>query len=187
MQYSSYKSSSKQIDPEVYHHHILLFYILMRPKTIIISIAVILLPLLSMIAFAETSWKTAEITGLYTGQVLKTDDAITIAEARIGVAPHAWRQSHSAELSPSGGVATTRDLTVGELVYLIRVSETAVDSAPAGSMWEAKLYINRFPKGTLRFGNGTAENQIEQATLYFPLDVTTFNGGIIEFEIRRIA
>ena len=160
----------------------------MRPKTIIISTAVVLLPLLSMVAFAETSWRTAEIKGLYTGQLFKTDDAISIAEARIAVADFPWRHSYTTELSTSAGVATTRDLTVGEMVYMIRVAETNPDSAPAGSRWEATLYVNKISKGTLRFGNGTAEDAfIEQAYLYFPLDMTTFNGGIIEYDIRRIA
>ena len=160
----------------------------MRPQTIIISTAVVLLPLLSMVAFAETSWRTTEINGIYSGQIFKADNAIGIAEARMTIADHPWSGSTTTELSGSGGIATTRTLTVGEMVYMIRVAETNPDSAPAGSRWEVKLSVNKIPKGTLRFGNSTAEDAfIEQAYLYFPLDMTTFNGGIIEYDIRRIA
>ena|GEM_PF-1084747 len=166
----------------------------MTKSRLILAIGLVLLPVFTIIGVGATEF-TVETTKInYRGEIVETDDALRIAGGRISVAnSDADQDSSPVELHHSKPRKNVTDIFKGHLIYTVTIEEETVDSAPSGVTWEATLYLNGNPIGTIELQNNTNDSTSneEGVILRWDLGVTSLGGGsepdLIEVEVRRLS
>jgi hypothetical protein len=164
----------------------------MKKPTLLILVVLAVLPALA-VAVAKTDFNTAEVSQKYDAVVITNDNTFTVIEARITTSGANASATPTSEASPVDITAVrptinATNISRGHIIYLYDFMEATTTSAPAGSKWKIQLYLDGTKIGNdVYVGNVTAENGSQEgARIRWNLGAT-FNGGVVEVVVTRIA
>ena len=167
----------------------------MTKSRLILAIGLVLLPVFTIIGVGATEFTAVTTQIDYIGEIVETDPALEISEARISIAKSGAGQddtSSPVDLTPSYSTVNVTDITRGHIVYTVTIREQSENSAPDGTVtWNVRLYLNETQIGpTVQLKNNpTNDSTVEGVTLRWDLGVTSLGGGpepdLIEVEVKR--
>jgi hypothetical protein len=164
----------------------------MKKPTLLILVVLAVLPALA-IAVADTDFRTTQTSQRYNATIIASDNTFTVNEARITTSGSNASATSTSEASPMDIIATrpfinANDISRGNIIYLYDFMEATATSAPAGSKWKIQLYLDGTQVGSAVYvGNNPADSSNQEgARIRWNLG-STFNGGVIEVIVTRIA
>jgi len=161
----------------------------MTKSRLILAIGLVLLPVFTIIGVGATEFTATTTQINYRGEVVETDNTLKISDGRVSVAKSDDQENPSAELHHSKPTKNVTDITKGKLIYTVTIEERNANSAPINTTWDATLYLNGTPKGTIQLTNNTDDstNSVEGVTLRWDLGVTSLGSGsdLIEVEVKK--
>ncbi len=162
-------------------------------RRIIIAIALILMPLLTIISVGATDFSVNTTTQSLVAEIIEDDNTFNIQQTRIQVAGSNASASTTSESSPADittadPIINASDINRNDYSYLITIREKNASSASAGSKWLVQFYKDGTQIGNdVYIGNVTADNSaVEGARIRVSLG-SSFSGGVIEVVIRKIS
>ncbi len=161
-------------------------------RRIIIAIALILMPLLTIISVGATDFSVNTTTQSLVAEIIEDDNTFNI-QTRIQVAGSNASASTTSESSPADittadPIINASDINRNDYSYLITIREKNASSASAGSKWLVQFYKDGTQIGNdVYIGNVTADNSaVEGARIRVSLG-SSFSGGVIEVVIKKIS
>lgn len=161
-------------------------------QRIIIAIALILMPLFTIISVGATDFSVNTTTQSLVAEIIEDDNTFNIRETRIRVAGGNAPASTTSETSPADitsadPLINANNINRNDYTYFIHIQERNANSAPAGSKWLVQFYNNGTQIGNdVYIGNTPAENSSEGIRIRVSLG-SSFSGGVIEVVIKKIA
>ena len=164
----------------------------MKKPTLLILAVLAVLPALAG-AVASTEFNITEVSQRYDAVIITSDNTFTVLEARITTSNISASATPTSEASPvditsARPIINANNITAGHKIYLYDFREAIATSAPAGSKWKIQLYLDGTQVGNdVYVGNTTVDNANQEgARIRWNLG-STFNGGVIEVVVTRIA
>ena len=167
----------------------------MTKSRLILAIGLVLLPVFTIIGVGATEFTAVTTQIDYRGEIVETDPALEIFEARISVAKSGADQddtSSPVELEPSYSIVNVNDINRGKIVYTVTIREQSSNSASDNTVtWNVRLYLNGNQIGpTVQLKNNNINSSVvEGVTLRWNLNVTSLGDGsepdLIEIEVKR--
>jgi hypothetical protein len=160
-------------------------------KTLIIAIAMVLLPLFTMIGVGATEFTINTTEQRYIGEIISSDSTFKIVDARIttsgsNASANPGSANSPIDITVADPLINANSISAGHFIYLLRIEEVNGNSAPAGSKWMVRLFLNDNQVGNeVYIGNISSDNNVEGARIRWNLG-NTFNGGIIEVQMIRL-
>jgi len=164
---------------------------------LILAIGLVLLPVFTIIGVGATEFTAVTTQINYIGEIVETDPALEISEARISIAKSYASQddtSSPVDLEPGLSYSTVNvtGITRGHIVYTVTIREQSNNSASDSTVkWNVSLYLNETQIGpTVQLKNNpTNDSTVEGVTLRWDLGVTSLGGGpepdLIEVVVKR--
>ena len=160
-------------------------------RSLIIAIALVLLPLFTIIGVGATDFTVNSTQQSIIGEIIEDDNTFNVVETRLQVAgSNASATSNDVnnpiDITPASPLVNANNINRGDFVYLIRLEEKNANSAPSGSKWKVTLLLNDDEVATVYIGNTTAVNAVEGVRIRFNIG-SGFSGGVLQTTITRIA
>ncbi len=161
-------------------------------KALIIAIALILVPLFTIISVGATEFTINTNEQRYIGEIINSDNVFKLVDARItttnvGASADPGSANSPNDITVADPFINANAISAGHFVYLLRIQEADSNSAPSGSKWLVRLYLNGNQVGSdVYIGNNHADNTTEGARIRWNLG-NTFTGGVIEVYMIRLA
>jgi hypothetical protein len=161
-------------------------------RSLIIAIALVLLPLFTIIGVGATDFTVNSTRQSIIGEIIEDDNTFNVVETRLQVAgsnaPATTNDvNNPIDITPADPLVNANNINRGDFVYLIRLKEKNPDSAPLNSKWKVTLLLNDNEVATVYIGNTPADNSsVEGVRIRFNIG-SSFSGGVLQTTITRIA
>ncbi len=162
-------------------------------QSIIIAIALVLMPLFTIMSVATTDFSVSSTAQSLVAEVIENDDTFDIQLTRVQIAGSNAAATSTSENSPADitsadPIVNANDITKNNYTYFIHIQEKNYDSAPAGSKWRVQFYKDGTQIGNdIYIGNTIANNSAKEG-IKVRVDLgSSFSGGVIEVVIKKIA
>jgi len=159
-------------------------------NSLIIAIALVLLPLFTIIGVGATDFTTSSTQQSIISEIIENDSTFNI-ETRLMVAGSNASQTTNDENNPiditvADPLVNANNINRGNFVYHIKLVEKTGDSAPSGSKWKVTLLLDDTEIATVYIGNTSANTNTEGVRIRFNIG-SSFSGGVLQTTITRIA
>ncbi len=161
-------------------------------KSLIIAIALVLLPLFTIIGVGATDFTVNSTQQSIIGEIIEDDDTLNVVETRLMVAgsnaPATTNDANNPiDITVADPLVNANVINRGDFVYIIKLAEDDATSAPSGSKWKVTLLLNDNEIATVYIGNTSVDNtNVEGVRIRFNIG-SSFSGGVLQTTITRIA
>lgn len=161
-------------------------------QRIIIAIALILMPLLTIISVGATDFSVNTTTQSLVAEIIEDDNTFNIQQTRIHVAginapASTTSEASPAEITTADPIINANNINRNDYTYLIHIEEKNANSAPANSKWLVQFYKDDTKIGNdVYISNAIADSNSEGIRIRVSLG-SSFSGGVIEVVIKKIA